>query len=81
MQHVFVATTTKFSSCLLLTELHRPIIQGSKQQPFILKKKKYESYKKKLSRELSRCPGICSIFLFDEMLFIMLFNWIWDKDN
>lgn len=38
MQYVFVATTTKFSLCWFLTEPHRPITQGSKQRPFILKK-------------------------------------------
>lgn len=40
MQHVFVATATKFISCLFLTEPHRPITQGSKPHRFILKNTK-----------------------------------------
>ncbi len=40
MQHVFVATATKFGSCLILTEPHRPITQDSKPHRFILKNTK-----------------------------------------
>lgn len=40
MQNVFVASATKFGSCLILIEPHRPITQDSKPHRFILKNTK-----------------------------------------